>query len=113
MFNLDWEKKEKLVCNVNEYKDKFSIVHEFFVSPDGEKIAATVEIEDKKLTPCINGKTWNNTFERVCFLNFFPDDSIGHLSRILCLGIEFSIKNLSKFIGISFQYRYRIFTSAL
>ncbi|WP_353684303.1 hypothetical protein V4D30_00540 [Thermodesulfovibrio sp. 3907-1M] len=79
MFNWDWETKEKLVCDVSEYNDKFCLVHEFIVSPDGEKIAAVVEIEDKRVTPCINGKTWDDTFERVCFLRLITDGSVACL----------------------------------
>ncbi|GLI53306.1 electron transfer complex subunit TmcD [Thermodesulfovibrio yellowstonii] len=79
MFNWDWETKEKFICDVNEYKKKFSFVHELLVSPDGEKLAAAVEIEDKKVTPCINGKTWDSSYERICFLNFLPNNSIACL----------------------------------
>jgi len=36
-----------------------------------------------------------------------------HLSRILCLGIESSVKNLSEFIGICLEYRHRTAPSTL
>ncbi len=38
---------------------------------------------------------------------------IGHLSRILCLGIEFSVKYLSQLVGIGLKYRHRIPPSTL
>ena len=79
MFDWNWEIEDKLVSDLNEWRKKFSLIHEFIVSPDGEKISAPVELEDKKVTVCINGKTWQDTFERVCFMRFLPD------SRIVCL----------------------------
>lgn len=36
--------KEKRITNVNAWREKFPIVHEFVVSDDGEKISAIVEI---------------------------------------------------------------------
>ena len=53
----DWWTEEKCIANVNEWRKQFTVVQEFAVSNDGEKIAAVVEIENKKAVPCVNGKT--------------------------------------------------------
>ncbi len=47
----DWDTKEKCITDVNEWRKKFPIVREFVVSDDGEKISASVEIENKRVTP--------------------------------------------------------------
>ena len=33
-------------------------------------------IENKKAVPCVNGKIWENTYERVWPLEFSPDDRL-------------------------------------
>ena len=75
LLNWDWDSKEKLIC-IDEWEKRFPVVHEFFVSDDGEKIAAVVEIENKKVTPCVNGTTWKDTFERIWSLRFTPDERL-------------------------------------
>ncbi len=105
MFNWDWQTKEKVICDVNEWKERFSLVHEFIPSADGERIAAVVEIEDKKVTPCINGKTWSDTFERICFLNFLPDSSI------VCLvlqNFEWTMAKDEVLLDESFDYAWNL-----
>src|SRR5512135_2259649 len=69
----DWWTEEKCVADVAAWKKRFPVVHEFTASSDGEKVAAVVEIENKKATPCVNGKTWEETYERVWPLKFSPD----------------------------------------
>jgi hypothetical protein len=105
MFNWDWQTKEKLICNVDEWKENFSLVHEFIVSPDGEKIAAITEIEDKKITPSINGKIWDETFERVCFLNFLPDNS---LACLVLKNYEWTLAVDGKLLEETFDYAWNL-----
>jgi len=105
MFNWDWQTKEKLICNVDEWKEKFSLVHEFIVSPDGEKIAAVTEIEDKKVSPCVNGKTWNQTFERVCFLNFTNENS---LACLVLQNYEWTVAVDGKVLDETFDYAWNL-----
>ncbi|HGJ66151.1 TPA: WD40 repeat domain-containing protein, partial [bacterium] len=73
---MDWETKEKEIADLHEWRNRFGLVHEFVVSEDGEKIAAVVEIDRKKVVPCVNGNIWSNTYERVWPLNFSPDGSL-------------------------------------
>jgi len=105
MLNWDWQTKEKLICDVNEWKDRFSLVHEFITTPDGEKLAAIVEIEDKKVTPCINGQTWSNTFERVCFLSFLPNAS---LACLVLQNYEWTLAVDEKVMEEAFDYAWNL-----
>jgi len=61
----DWGTREKIIADVNEWKKRFPVVQECIVSNDGEKIAAIVEAGNKQIAPCMNGTTWEETFERV------------------------------------------------
>lgn len=108
MFNWDWETKEKLVCDINEWKTRFLAVYDLAVSPDGEKIAAPVETEDKIVTVCVNGNIWENSFERICFLSFLPD------SKIACLVLqnyEWSLALEDTVSEESFDYAWNLKTS--
>ena len=72
----DWETKEKLVADINEWKKKYSMVLEPVVSPDGERISAMVRTDDNDFTPCVNGSEWEQTFEKVWSLQFGPDQRL-------------------------------------
>ncbi len=76
IFNINWENSSKTV-------DLFSLrnyplFYDWVASPDGEKIAVVVENENRETTVWVNGKTWENVFERVCYLQFTPDN------RLIC-----------------------------
>lgn len=58
---------------------QFPVIHEFVISDDGEKISAIVEIENKKAIPCVNGKHWENTYEKIWSLTFSPDNCLACL----------------------------------
>src|SRR4030042_6504179 len=72
----DWSTGEKCIADVEEWRKRFPIVHEYTVTNDGEEIAAIVEKGNKQVTPCVNGKTWSETFERAWSLRFSPDNRL-------------------------------------
>ncbi len=74
--NWDWDTKEKLIANINDWKKKFPQVRELVPSDDGEKIATAVRDQDKKFTTCVNGETWEETFERIYSLKFNPENQL-------------------------------------
>lgn len=76
----DWDTKEKLIANINEWKKKFIDIRELTPSDDGEKIAAIVQPETGKFTTCVNGEVWEEIFERSYSLKFNSDN------QLLCLG---------------------------
>lgn len=107
MFNWDWDTKEKLVCDINEWKENFSVVHEFIVSADREKITAPVEIEDKKVTLCINGKIWENSFERICTPQFTKK---GSLICLVLQNYEWTLANNDSLLDETFDYAWNLKT---
>ena len=73
--NWDWDTKEKLISNINDWKKKFLEVRELVPSDSGEKIAAVVQTKDG-FTTCINGEPWVEVFERVWSLKFNNGDQL-------------------------------------
>ena len=69
----DWEPGEKKVP-VAPWKEKYQWVEEPYASPDGEKIAAIVNIDDGEFNVCVNGQPWGETvFDKIWHLRFSPD----------------------------------------
>ena len=55
----DWETGEKRIP-FGEWKENFRWVEEPYVSPDGEKIAAIVNIDEGQFSVCVNGESLGN-----------------------------------------------------
>ena len=68
----DWQTISKEIP-VKELKDRFNWIEEFCVSPDGEKIAAIVNIDEAEFSVCVNGEIWEETLEKAWGLRFLPD----------------------------------------
>ena len=54
--NWDWGIQNKVLADIAEIKSRYQDVHEFVVSPDGEKIAAPVVLEDDTFTACVRSE---------------------------------------------------------
>ncbi len=67
---MDWDKKEKMIANTDEWKSRYAEVRPFNVSEDGEKIGAVVQNDDETFTVSINGNPWEETYEKVWSLKF-------------------------------------------
>ena len=74
----DWEVRNRFLCDASDWRKRYPVVQEFTVSDDGERIAAVIEIEPQLIMPCINGKPWDDGYEKVWSLKFSPD------SRLVC-----------------------------
>jgi hypothetical protein len=75
----DWSTGDKRIADVEEWRKRFPVVHEYAVTNDGERIAAIVEEGNKRVAPCVNGRCWAETIERAWSLQFGPDN------RLVCL----------------------------
>ncbi|MBW1777787.1 MAG: WD40 repeat domain-containing protein, partial [Deltaproteobacteria bacterium] len=58
----DWETREKEVP-FDPWKENFNWVEEPYASPDGEQVAAVVNIDEGEFNVCVNGETWESPFE--------------------------------------------------
>ncbi len=74
--NWDWEIGEKLVTDLDEWKKNHADVYDEVVSPDGESMGAIVKDEEGKLTCCVNGSPWEQTYEKVYSVEFSPDSRL-------------------------------------
>ena len=76
----DWNPGEKKI-SLGDWKENYQWVEEPYVSPDGEKIASIVNIDEGEFTVCVNGQTWGETvFDKIWHLRFVPD---GRLTAIV------------------------------
>ena len=75
----DWETLKKEIP-VKQWQDRFNWAEEAVVSPDGEKIASIINLDEAQFTVCVNGKTWEETFEKAWSLQFLPDGRLGVLA---------------------------------
>jgi hypothetical protein len=74
--NWDWDTKEKLIADINDWKKNSLDVRALLPSDDGEKIAAVVQPERGRFTTCVNGDVLEETFERLYSLKFNTDNQL-------------------------------------
>ncbi|MBW1806803.1 MAG: WD40 repeat domain-containing protein [Deltaproteobacteria bacterium] len=78
----NWEAGKKEVANLALLKDQFFAVHEFAVSPDGEKIAVPVQKAEETCNVWVNDKLWEEEMERAWNLRFTRDGRLIALVRV-------------------------------
>ena len=94
--NWDWETKEKAVP-IDPWKENFSWVEEPYASPDGEQVAAIVNIDEGEFNVCVNGETWENPFEKIWYLRYAPD---GRLTALVSKTSKSTISSLPRDISL-------------
>ncbi len=67
---IDWSTKEKMIADINEWRNKFYDIRELAVSQDGEVIGAVVQTSPETFTLCINGQVWEEEVDRIRCLTF-------------------------------------------
>ena len=76
----DWEPGRKEIADIGQWQGRFNWVEEPAASPDGEKIAAVVNLAEGEFNVCLNGDLWETTFDKIWNLKFTPD---GRLSALV------------------------------
>lgn len=71
----DWETGEKCVTDINQWRSSYNWVEEPVFSPDGETVAAIVNVDTAEFNVCFNGSLWETeaNFEKAWYLRFAPD----------------------------------------
>ena len=80
--SFDWEAGKKEVADLSKIRERFSAVHEFNASPDGERIAVPVIVEGGTAAVCVNGDLWEGEYERAWSLKYSPDGRLMALVRV-------------------------------
>ncbi len=78
----DWNKGKRAICDLGAVRDRFDEVHEWAVSPDGERIAAPVLTAPETYSVAVNDQRWEGEFEKAWHLAFTPDGKLTALVRI-------------------------------
>jgi len=78
----DWEPGRKIVAEIGKIKSQVKAIHEFTVSPDGEKIAVPVVNEDGSYAIAVNEKILPTTFELLWYLRYAANGKLTGLVRI-------------------------------
>jgi len=68
----DWDTGEKKIP-FSDWKKSYNWVEGPQASPDGEKIAAIVNIDEGEFTVCVNGAPWEPVYDKIWYLRFSPD----------------------------------------
>lgn len=76
----NWEIGKKVVADIGEVKRKFEYMEEPYASPDGEKVAAIIKNEEAEFGVCVNENLWENTFDKIWYLRFGPDNRLTALA---------------------------------
>lgn len=76
--NWDWDTKEKLVADINEWRKRYPYIRELVVSDDGEKIATVAKTPDRRFIVIENGRELNEgtTYERAYSLKYSPENKL-------------------------------------
>jgi len=74
----DWNTDLKEIP-VEEWKERFNWVEDFYVSPDGESIASIVNVDETVFQVCVNGEVWDTEYEKIWGLRSLPDKGFSAL----------------------------------
>ena len=69
----DWTPGRKQVADLQHWHQAYNWVEELQASPDGEKVAAVVNLDEAEYTICVNGQTWENIYDRIWCPRYSPD----------------------------------------
>jgi hypothetical protein len=83
----NWEPGERVIHAVKECDAEVSWLEELHASPDGEQVAAVAKLEEG-YGVCVNGKLWEQTFDRAWHPRYSPD---GRLTALVSVDGEWTL----------------------
>ncbi len=87
--NWNWESGERLIADLNEWNAPYQWVEEPYISPDGEKTAAIVNLDEAEFGICENGKLWcDDVYDKAWSLKYTQD---GRLTAIVSVDDEWTV----------------------
>ncbi|WDP88368.1 MAG: Tmc redox complex protein TmcD [Desulfobacter sp.] len=83
----DWSTQLKEIP-VKEWESRFNWVEDPCITPDGESVAAIVNVDEMAFGICVNGELWEGEHEKAWSLKAMPD---GRLAVCACQDEEWSL----------------------
>ncbi|MCG8618158.1 MAG: Tmc redox complex protein TmcD [Desulfobacterales bacterium] len=83
----DWSTELKEIP-VDEWSSRFNWVEDPCITPDGESVAAVVNVDDMAFGICVNGELWEGAHEKAWHLTAFSDNRI---AAAVCEDEEWSL----------------------
>ncbi len=84
---MDWEPGKREIFDIIGSSRQFEWMEEPHASPDGEKVAAVVKLEEG-FDVCVNGELWGEVYQRVWGLRYLSD---GRLVAFVCQDDEWTL----------------------
>ncbi len=73
----DWNSGTRTIADLGQWRDAYPYREEYYVSPDGERIAAVVQtsemVEEPAYGICENGALWETPFDNIFYLRYLAD----------------------------------------
>lgn len=73
----DWNSGTRKIADLGQWQEAYPYLEEYYVSPDGERIAAIVQTPEMAEEPvfgiCENGSLSEATFDKIYYLRYLPD----------------------------------------
>lgn len=88
MANWDWSPGEREIGKTGTCSQEFQWMEEPQASPDGEKLAAVINLGEDGVSICVNGEPWGEPFEKIWSPRYLPD---GRLAAIVSQEMEWTI----------------------
>lgn len=97
----DWEVGQKTVVKSLSPLEGHGWQEEPYVSPDGETVAAIVQVDEGEFSVRVNDTVWDNTYEKIWYPRFSPD---GRLTALCQQDMEWALAVDGELLGETTDY---------